>query len=1105
MGIQGLLKGLHPLLVPPPSHPSRQQQGGGVHSASNNNKRGGSKAVVVRHNIRQFAGKSLAIDASSWLHKAAYGCAERLVESIENGVRDPIAEKAYTNYILTRCNELLLNANIRTTYLVFDGIRVPLKADTNAQRSSKRATNLAAARQYKSRGMIKEATEKYLQCVKANDFMARVVSAAVTKQYGGGNNNNDSSNADAALPRVQCIWSPYEADAQLVKLCIDGYAHAIVTEDSDVLVYTAVARLSIPIIYKLDRNDGSCDVLTMDWLLNPMFLSFGTTTATAAAASTGVRNGGGGGGGSRRESRRQERKRRREEDLEYIYKDNTSLSLSSNETTDTTDNNDDANNDDGVRAVCGGGGGGGEVVRHTCEVEYDDMGFAPIRRTLMSPPTSSTTMTTTTTTKGGRKRKSDETTTTTAAAGMALLSILRSFANKEKFEPGAGVRLFVQSCVLSGCDYVSNRLSKVGPVTAFRLVKETSHRDPSDRFERIIKVGLPTGSRLIAEEKVEEDPENDEDENKNINDDNDFLSQGLPDTDRNAKEKYVKLLTQSEAVFYYHLSKELYTGTIVPLVSYNRSSSNSSTGTRDSVERLRPCIDNFEEGLLFIGSVTEVSTTVPEPPPPIDNTRGRGLQQKNNNNGGGWMSTKVNTLMSTTNVSSSRPRFGGGNINSQPSRQSSATIATLSKETPKETPMQKYLKGNKTVKSVKHSIYPSKNNVIKDVKSVGCDGSKIDNAMDSAAIGSSSRKRYVGSIAITANTMPVVQQPNPFTASYGRTSNDNTDETKVRFDATTFTQKEIELSMEKEREKESSTSKRVVTDKTMVMMKSPFFSSPAPTNFDYGGFTPLVERDIAVKSDDSNSKTREKVSTRSRRSDECLTAALIQQQQLFHQYTDNDKTVTRKNDTLFDYGIIMESPRRSPRRKASPNSSGVLRSYIDQTLNSDKPGPRRVSKSPPEGMRKDLFEDGKSSPEDVIDLIDDDESIPNASSPVKENYPNCEKRDDKVAKNVTTSSSSTVTNLQKFRIPYPSAKQKQLTASSYSTHNSSTNKTRATISSSALLAGFARQKEICPASSSRSSGTKSKFFPIKSTANTNNTKNLKKWFAAPSIENEGEK
>jgi hypothetical protein len=30
--------------------------------------------------------------------------------------------------------------------------------------------------------------------------------------------------------RIVCVWAPYEADAQLVKLCYDGLAHAIVTE-----------------------------------------------------------------------------------------------------------------------------------------------------------------------------------------------------------------------------------------------------------------------------------------------------------------------------------------------------------------------------------------------------------------------------------------------------------------------------------------------------------------------------------------------------------------------------------------------------------------------------------------------------------------------------------------------------------------------------------------------------------------------------------------------------------------------------------------------------------------------------------------------------------
>ena len=68
MGIAGLLKNLHPLLVAPPTHPSNQNNNGG----SRNN-------IKVRHNIRQFSGKSIAIDASGWLHKAAYTCAERYV------------------------------------------------------------------------------------------------------------------------------------------------------------------------------------------------------------------------------------------------------------------------------------------------------------------------------------------------------------------------------------------------------------------------------------------------------------------------------------------------------------------------------------------------------------------------------------------------------------------------------------------------------------------------------------------------------------------------------------------------------------------------------------------------------------------------------------------------------------------------------------------------------------------------------------------------------------------------------------------------------------------------------------------------------------------
>ena len=33
-------------------------------------------------------------------------------------------------------------------------------------------------------------------------------------------------------PRVHVVWSPYEADAQLAKLCLDGLVDAVITEVS---------------------------------------------------------------------------------------------------------------------------------------------------------------------------------------------------------------------------------------------------------------------------------------------------------------------------------------------------------------------------------------------------------------------------------------------------------------------------------------------------------------------------------------------------------------------------------------------------------------------------------------------------------------------------------------------------------------------------------------------------------------------------------------------------------------------------------------------------------------------------------------------------------
>ena len=126
--------------------------------------------------------------------------------------------------MIDRCSELLQFAQIDKIYLVFDGLRVPLKSGTNASRESKRQANLKEARRLMACGRRSEAHEKYRMCAKGSEIMARVVAAKVQERWG----KDDTGTNDNV--RVKCVWSPYEADSQLAKLCVDGWCHAVVTE-----------------------------------------------------------------------------------------------------------------------------------------------------------------------------------------------------------------------------------------------------------------------------------------------------------------------------------------------------------------------------------------------------------------------------------------------------------------------------------------------------------------------------------------------------------------------------------------------------------------------------------------------------------------------------------------------------------------------------------------------------------------------------------------------------------------------------------------------------------------------------------------------------------
>lgn len=407
------------------------------------------------HNILEFRGKKLAIDASCILFKAAYCCAERLVESIDrmgpDKHADAVAEKAYTGYVLRQCDMLLTHAGIEEIVLVFDSPnRLPLKKDESNTRDKKRRENLKEARRLKSLGRKNEASMKYKAAIKVTNRMAQVTAGAIKKRY-------DKRSGS----KVRCIFAPYEADAQLAKLCSDGEVDVCMTEDSDVLVYLAASNCISPVIYKFEKSSGQCDVFCLDWLIND----------------------------------------------EKGNKNITSLAL------------------------------------------------------LLAGETDS------------------------------FASALRFMARREQRENGSGRRMFIQACVLSGCDYVPH-LGGVGPIKAFKLVQENASRQPDVRFGHILR--SLCGSRVVSKSVSSKATASDDGMTTFMQ----YHEAPLDPNQMNENElaEYEVLLAKSEAAFYYHhVSSGEKMTPLQPL--YYADSVNV-----DIICRHQPCMSRFKDNVSFIGS-----------------------------------------------------------------------------------------------------------------------------------------------------------------------------------------------------------------------------------------------------------------------------------------------------------------------------------------------------------------------------------------------------------------------------------------------------------------------------------------------------------------------
>ena len=703
--------------------------------------------------------------------------------------------------------------------------------------------------------------------------------------------------------------------------------------------------------------------------------------------------------------------------------------------------------------------------------------FAPIRRALPSPSPTSTSSARGKNNKRSNKRRGSNGNSdgnATSSSNPACLSYLRTFANKEAANPGAGVRLFVQACVLSGCDYVENRLSKVGPVTAFKLVKEASHRDCKIRFDRVLK-SLPNGSKLLAEDPGTKSCEDDDDFDNDNGEYNDSLSQ--PDTARNAKEKYEELLSKSEAVFYYHLVTETSTGNILPLVPHNVSvPSDEEEGGDESSEvgkSYRPCIGRFDAGLPFVGSASEALAKKLEPLEPLAKGLGgnswRNQQKQQNNYNGGWITTNKHkgssAGASTNNKSNSYQK------STYFTKKPASAVAPKLKDPPEETSLQKYFKGQ--AKSTTTSMRVVGNICTKTAESADIKPQEKTN------------KPLIGANPFKAYARP---PQNEADKSTNKIDKENASKATVAIKQRNpyFAPKPRPLEAERLSMKKSplpTSSGHRATDKSM--MKSPL-GILSPVKFDYGGFTP-PKNDISggksrLKSCvDSNTSANEATCDTLSEEIDLLDSDDENEKQMRRQpATDSDEskenTPVKENAFLYDddgesvEGIVEETP------PIKVPAAGFLSDFIHQTKSCDGSQPRRVSTSPPAKFKSNgspIHGDGCSPADSIIeliDLVDDYEPEPVA---VNENLPNFNQPKKPVSK-IRSS----------LKRPFKNPCKKT--------------------NSSAILAGFERQEKLAKTSSGSSNGSKkksSRFFPTKTKPNSSLGKGMKgidSYFTVPS-------
>jgi exonuclease 1 len=187
------------------------------------------KSIVRPIHVKAYAGKKVAIDAYSWLHRGTYSCAKELCLGTPTD--------KYVQYCMHMVR-MLKHHGVHPV-LIFDGARLPSKSSKEGERRQSRKEKMERGLAHLHAGNERAAYECFQKAVDVTPTMAWRVAEAC-KEEGG----------------VECMVAPYEADAQMAFLARTGYVHAVISEDSDLIPYGCPRML-----YKMDKFGSGEELL----------------------------------------------------------------------------------------------------------------------------------------------------------------------------------------------------------------------------------------------------------------------------------------------------------------------------------------------------------------------------------------------------------------------------------------------------------------------------------------------------------------------------------------------------------------------------------------------------------------------------------------------------------------------------------------------------------------------------------------------------------------------------------------------------------------------------------------------------------------------------